>query len=88
MKNKISKTEAKEKIEDFFKDIKSKSPKEIRKIKKLAMNYNIPLKGKRKLFCKKCLNPFSGEDKVRIKKRVKSIICKKCNYTNRWKISN
>ncbi len=85
---KLSKTEAKEKIEDFFKKIKNKSPKEVRKIKKLAMAYNIPLKIKRKLFCKKCLNPFFGNEKTRIKNGIKSIICEKCSYINRWKISN
>ena len=45
---KISKTQAKEIIENFFKNIKNKTPKEIKKIKKLAMRKNIPLKEKRK----------------------------------------
>ncbi|OGJ13360.1 hypothetical protein A3K82_00515 [Candidatus Pacearchaeota archaeon RBG_19FT_COMBO_34_9] len=86
MKNKLSRTEAKEKIEDFFKGIKSQSPKEIKKIKKLAMSYNISLKELRKKFCRKCFNPFSGREKIRIKKRVKSTTCQKCRYITRWKV--
>jgi len=87
MKNKnISKTETKEIINEFFKKIKNKTPKEIKKIKKLAMRRNIPLKEKRKLFCKKCLNPYSGKEKIRIKRKIKSIICENCKYKSRWKL--
>ena len=50
---KLSKTEAKEKIENFFKkeNLKSSSQKDVKKIKRLAANKKIPLKEKRKLFC-------------------------------------
>ncbi len=82
----ISKKGAEKKVEEFFSDIKNKSPKEIKKIKRLSSNKKIPLKEKRKLFCKKCLNPYSGKEKVRIKKGIKSITCDNCNYTSRWKI--
>ena len=71
---KSSKKEIKEQVENFFKDIKNKSPKEIKKIKKLAMSKNLPLKEKRKLFCKKCLNPYKTP-KIRIRNKVKSITC-------------
>jgi RNase P subunit RPR2 len=67
MKKTMSKTQAKEKIEEFFKKIKLKSPKEIKKIKKLAMSFKIPLKEKRKLFCKYCFSPYSTKEKIRIK---------------------
>ncbi len=85
---KISKTEAEKKIKDFFKDIREKSPKEIKKIKRFAMNNNIPLKNLRKKFCKKCLSPYSGKEKVRINNKTKSIVCKNCNHANRWKIKS
>lgn len=83
---KLSKSEAQKEIEDFFKDIKHKKPKEIKKIKRLAMSYNIPLKEKRKLFCKKCFTPYSGKEKVRIKKGRKIIVCVGCGEKVRWKV--
>lgn len=86
MKTKISKTETEKQINDFFKYIKNKTPNEIKKIKRLAMNKKIPLKEKRKLFCKKCLNPYSGKEKIRIKKGIKSIECNNCEYISRWRI--
>ena len=82
---KLSKKEAIKKIDDSFKHIKDKSPKEVKKTKSLAMSYNLPLKEKRKLFCKKCLNPYVSP-KIRIKKGVKSTTCEKCGFAARWKI--
>ena len=86
MKKTISKSEAKKQIEEFFENLKGKSAKDVRKIKRLAMKYKIPLKEKRKLFCKKCLSPYSGTEKIKIKNKIKSIECKKCGYISRWKI--
>ena len=85
MNKKISKTDAKEIIDEFLKDIKNKSSLEIKKIKKLAMSKNISLKEKRKLFCKKCLIPYKNP-KIRIKNKLKSITCKNCGYISRWKL--
>lgn len=85
MKSPLSKTEAKEKIEEFFRNIKEKSPKEIKKIKRLAMSKNIPLKEKRKLFCRKCLKPYKNP-KVRIKNKIKSVECENCSAVSRWKL--
>ncbi len=82
---KIPKKEAKKQIEFFFKNLKDKSAKDVKKIKKLAMSHNISLKSKRKLFCKKCLIPFN-EPKIRIKKGMKTIKCENCGFVNRWKI--
>jgi len=48
------------------------------------MNKKIPLKKKRKLFCKKCLVPFSGNEKVRIKNQRKSVACGNCSCISRW----
>lgn len=87
MKKDISKNKAKEKIGEFFYEIENKTPKEIKKIKRLAMNFKIPLKEKRKLFCSNCLNPFSGKEKVRIKKGIKSVDCNNCGKISRWKIN-
>ncbi len=81
---KLSKTEAKKKIQEFFSDIKNKSPVEVKKIKKLAMRHNIKLGKLRKKFCKKC---FSPELKViGIKNKIKRVICENCGYVSRWKI--
>ena len=85
MKKTISKTEAKQQIEEFFENIKSKSPEEVQKIKKLAMKYKIPLKDKRKLFCKNCLNPHKNPS-IRVKNDLIRINCGECNYTSHWKI--
>jgi RNase P subunit RPR2 len=85
MKKKISKTEAKEKIEGFFKEIRNKNPKEIKKIKRVAMQFKIPLKEKRKLFCKYCLNPYSGKEKVRIKEGMRIVGCENCGMVSRWR---
>ena len=86
MVKKISKTKAMKEIQGFFSNIKNKTPKEVKKIKRLAMSYNLHLKEKRKLFCKRCLIPYSKKEKVRIKNKTKIITCKTCNYISRWKI--
>ena len=87
MSKKLSKTEAQKKIENFFKNIKDKKPKEIKNIKRVAMSHNIPLKEKRKLFCKKCFTPYSGKEKIRIKDGKKTIVCESCGEKGRWKLS-
>jgi RNase P subunit RPR2 len=83
----ISKTETEKRIKEFFKNIKKKHPKQIRKIKKLAMKHNIKLGELRKKFCKKCFFPYN-DSKVRIKKKNKIITCGKCGYISRWKIKD
>jgi len=84
MKTKLSKKEAEKEIQEFFKTIHSKSEKNIKKIKRLAMKHNIKLGDLRKRFCKKCYNPIKG--RLRIKKGFKTIECSKCKTKNRWKI--
>jgi RNase P subunit RPR2 len=85
MNKKTSKTQAKEKIDQFFSNINSKTPKDVKKIKKIAMSHNLKLKEKKKLFCKKCLTTYLNP-KTRIKKNVKTMVCGNCNYVSRWKI--
>ncbi|PJE81351.1 hypothetical protein COU58_02620 [Candidatus Pacearchaeota archaeon CG10_big_fil_rev_8_21_14_0_10_32_42] len=86
MKKKISKNEAKEKIEKFFLEIKNKTPKEIKRIKNLSSNQKISLKGSKNLFCKNCLTPFQNNEKIRIKKESKTTECKNCGKINRFRI--
>jgi len=86
MKIKQSKTEVEKEVNEFFEDIKNKTPKEIKKIKRRAMAKNIALKERKKLFCEKCLNPYSGREKVRINKKIKSVSCNNCEKISRWKL--
>ena len=86
---KLSKTKAKEKIEEFFKkkNLKSSSARDVKKIKRLAANKKIPLKEKRKLFCKKCLMPYERKrPKIRIKDKTKIVECSNCGHTARWNL--
>ena len=87
MKIKISKTEANKQINKFFENIKNKTPKEIKKIKKLTMAKNIYLKEKRKLFCKKCFSVHKTP-KIRINNKIKRTICENCGYCSRWMLHN
>ena len=82
---KTSKTNAKKEIQDFFRNIKNKKPEQVKKIKRLAMRHKISLKDSRKKFCKKCMAPYKNSE-VRIKSNIKSIKCKNCEYTSRWRL--
>ena len=84
MVKKLSKTLATGEIQEFFSDMKNKTPKQVKKIKKLAMSHNIKLGDKKKLFCKKCLTPYMHPS-IRIKNDMITIICDSCEYKNRWK---
>ncbi|MBM3233650.1 hypothetical protein FJZ19_00985 [Candidatus Pacearchaeota archaeon] len=78
----INKTEAIEKIENFFKEKHEKE--KVRKIKKLAMSHQIKLREKRKKFCKKC---FSMNLRVlSVKNKIKKVKCEDCGSLMRWKI--
>lgn len=83
MKFKLSKLQALEKIDSFFQ--KPFTPEEIRKIKRLAMKFNIKLKPYKQKFCKKCLSML--KDKTRVSKTHKTIECEKCSYKNKFKLS-
>lgn len=83
MKTKLSRQEAQKKIEQFFQR-ENFSAEEVRKIKRLAMKFNIKLGSYRKLFCKKCLSRLRG--KIRVNKTHKIIECEKCSYKNRFKM--
>ena len=83
----MSKTIANKQIDKFFENIKNKTPKEIKEIKKLAMAKNIYLKEKRKLFCKKCFSIYKTP-KIRINNKIKMTICENCGYNSRWILNN
>ena len=83
MKKTISKAEAKDKIDKFFQRGKF-DKEEMRKIKRMAMKYRIPLKEHKNQFCKKCLNELKG--KTRIKKEYKIVECWNCSYRNKFKM--
>ncbi len=84
MKKTFSKKEAEEKIEEFFKRDNLKV-KDTKKIKRLAMSYNLKLEEYKKRFCKKCFADLRG-GKVRIGKRFKIVVCGSCGFGNRWGI--
>ena len=82
---KLSKQEIQEKIQEIFSS--NPSPKQIKKIKKLAMSKNIKLGNLRKKFCKKCYSFFNtNNSEIKIKKDFKITRCRKCGYLSRWKI--
>ena len=87
MKKKLSGDEVKEKIDAFFRQTEELDPKYVKKIKRLAMKYNIKLGKYRRKFCKKCYADLRG-GKVRITKTHKSVECKRCGFSNRWSWSN
>ncbi len=84
MKTKLSKSEAEQKIQEFFKKEKF-TKEEVRKIRRLAMKFNIKLREHRKKFCKKCLSQLKG--RTRITKTHKTIECGNCKYKNKFKLS-
>ena len=83
MKTKLSKSQAEQKIKEFFEKNKFIS-EEMKKIKRLAMKLNIKLGDYKRKFCKKCLSQLKG--KTRIKKVSKTIECEKCGFKNRFKM--
>ncbi|MFA7707810.1 MAG: hypothetical protein WCX73_02565 [Candidatus Pacearchaeota archaeon] len=85
MKTNLSKQDIENKINETFS--KNSSQEEIKKIKKLAMSKNIKLGSLKKRFCKKCYLLFNTKNsEIRIKKRFKTLKCKKCEYISRYKL--
>ena len=80
----MSKSEVREKIKSFF-EKNDFSADDLKKIKKIAMKHKIKLGEHRKLFCKKCLSKLNG--KTRIKMMHKTVVCEKCGYENKFKLS-
>jgi RNase P subunit RPR2 len=81
---KSDRKEAEEKLKEFFENIKNKTPREIKKMKKLTMKQNIRLGELRKKFCKKC---FSSNLIVKnIRNKIKSVECFNCKNVMRWRI--
>ena len=83
---KLNKKQAQEKINEFFPSISGKTPEQIRKIKMLAMKFNLKLGNKRKKFCKYCYSP---KLKVkRIKNKIKTLECENCHKLMRWRVTS
>jgi RNase P subunit RPR2 len=83
VKNKITKSEVKKRIDEFFKS-ESYSAEEVKSIKRMAMRYKIRLGEYRKLFCKKCLSKLKG--RLKVSKTHKTVKCVNCNAENKHKI--
>lgn len=84
MKKTISKNEAEEKIAEFF-TRKSFTAGEMKKIKRLAMKYRVPLREYKKEFCQKCFSKLKGERKV--SKKFVIVKCGSCGYLNRISVA-
>ena len=85
MKSKLSKQEIQNKIKEIFSN--NPSPKQIKKAKTLASSKNIKLTNYKKKFCKKCLTFFHSKNhETRIKKPLKIIKCKSCDYISRYRL--
>ena len=84
MKN-MTKSNIEKEIKKVFSD--NPCPKEIKKVKRLAMSKNVKLGNLRKKFCKKCYNLFnSSNSEIRIKKPLKIIKCNNCGNVSRYKL--
>ena len=82
---KLSKTEAKKKIGEFFKKEKLRV-NDVKKIRRLAMHHSIKLGRLRARFCKKCLTDLKS-GKVRLTKTHKIIECVNCGFRNKIRTS-
>lgn len=83
MKTTLTKKQVESKLSEFFQQ-KDFTPEQLKKVKRIAMKFNIKLSNYRKSFCKKCLNPLAG--KITIDKTHKTIICKHCGFRNKIRI--
>ena len=82
---KPSKSEASEKIKLYFANENLDSEK-TRKIKRLAMRFNLKLGKYRARFCKKCYADLK-DGKVRVTRDYKIIDCAKCKFRNKIKLN-
>ena len=85
MKKKLTRKEAQTKIEELFARGRFSSD-EVRKIKRIAMKFNIKLGENKNKFCKKCLLRLKG--KTRVTKNYKIVKCASCGFLNRFKLNN
>ena len=85
MKNKLTKKEVHKKIDDFFSQKNKLNPKYTKKIKRLAMKYNIKLGKYRKKFCKNCFSDLRN-GKTRVTKMYKTVECRGCGEKSKWRI--
>ena len=81
---KTSKTEATARITGHFSQQELDREK-TRKIKRLAMKFNLKLGKYRGRFCKRCYSDLKN-GKTRVTKRHKILICEKCGFINKFRI--
>jgi len=86
MKEKLTKKEIENVRDEFFSNIKSKTPKEIMKMKKLANSKRVCLRHQKRLFCTSCFEAYLGNEKIRISNGFKTITCDKCGKIRRVKL--
>lgn len=84
MKKSMSKTQVREKIDEFFQQ-RDFTPEQLKKVKRIAMKFNIKLGDYRKMFCKRCLHPLKG--RLSVTKTHKTIVCKNCGFRNKIRIN-
>lgn len=78
---KLSKTEARKRIDNFF--AQDNFDKEgVRKIKNMAMEFNIRLGKNRMRFCKKCYSNLK-DGKTRLTKTHRTTVCPDCGFNNK-----
>lgn len=80
---KLTRAETEKRINEEFS--KKLTPEKIKKLKRLAMRYNIKLKGLRKKFCRKCYSSLKDSD-GKVKNKIKTTKCENCGFVSRWKI--
>ena len=80
---KLTKKETQDKIEMFFKK-EEFTQQEMKKIKKLALKFNIKLGAYKKNYCKKCHNKLEG--KIKVNKTFKTVSCSSCGFLNKIKL--
>ena len=79
---KTGKKDVEKVIEEFFRE--KHKPEEVKKIKKLSMEYRIRLGELKKKFCKKCF--FMNLKTLSIKNKVKRVQCENCKSIFRWRV--
>ncbi len=84
MKQELNKKQAIKNIKNFFKN--KHGCEDVKKIKKLAMSYQIKLGEKRKLFCNKC-NSMNLKV-LGINNKIKRVTCQDCGNLTRWRMKD
>ena len=85
MKTALTRSAIKQQVNEFFSK-ENITPEQTRKIKRIAMKYNIRLGAYKKRFCKNCLSDLRTA-RSRINNGYKQVVCPVCRAVHRWKMS-